>query len=257
MPVAGPLPAPDHLYLVRAAALPAFRPVFDALSHMGFYNFDPDRMRDPQPRDSDEMLAHDGGNIASVLARWQPNNERIAEYLAAAIPGVRGVRAETVGTKDSVKFLQRVIDDEAPWSFPATSMSDGALRVLGVLSALFQVGSSTQNDVALVGIEEPETSLHPGAVGGLRDALQEASQAKQVLVTSHSPELLDDRRIDPNSIIAVIARDGITEMGPLNEATLSVVRDRLYTAGELMRMEQFDPEQRNPEMMGELSQDRR
>jgi predicted ATPase len=256
-PVAGPPPAPDHLYLVRAAALPAFRPVFDALSHMGFYNFEPERMRDPQPRDSDEMLARDGGNIASLLARSQPNKERIAEYLAAAVPGVRSVRTETAGTKDSIKFLQRVIDDEAPWSFPATSMSDGALRVLGVLSALFQLGSSAQSDVPLVGIEEPETSLHPGAVGVLRDALREASEFKQVLVTSHSPELLDDRHLDANSILAVIARDGVTEVGPLNEATQSALRDRLYTAGELMRMEQFDPEQRNPEMMGELSWDRR
>jgi predicted ATPase len=33
-----PLPGPDRLYLVTAASLPVFRPVFDALSRMGFYN---------------------------------------------------------------------------------------------------------------------------------------------------------------------------------------------------------------------------
>jgi predicted ATPase len=57
----------DRLYLVNAAGLPEFRPVYEALSRMGFYNPNPDRLRDLQLPDSGELLARDGGNLASVL----------------------------------------------------------------------------------------------------------------------------------------------------------------------------------------------
>src|SRR5216683_2362265 len=38
----------DRLYLVNAAGLPDFRPIYDSLSQMGFYNLNPDRIRDLQ-----------------------------------------------------------------------------------------------------------------------------------------------------------------------------------------------------------------
>ena len=43
-----------------------------------------------------------------------------------------------------------------------------------------------------MGIEEPELALHPAAAGVLIDSLREAADTAQVLVTSHSPDLLDD-----------------------------------------------------------------
>ena len=57
----------DRLYLVAAAGLPTFRPIYDALSHMGFYNFNPDTIRDLQPPDPGIVLKRDGSNLASVL----------------------------------------------------------------------------------------------------------------------------------------------------------------------------------------------
>ena len=48
----------DRLYLVNAAGLPQFRPVYDALSSMGFYNLNPDQIR--------ELQAPGSGNAASA-----------------------------------------------------------------------------------------------------------------------------------------------------------------------------------------------
>ena len=59
-------------------------------------------------------------------------------------------------------------------------------------SALFQSSNGKANGVPLVGIEEPEIALHPAAAGVLRDSLRDASESSQVIVTSHSPDLLDD-----------------------------------------------------------------
>jgi hypothetical protein len=94
----------------------------------------------------------------------------------------------------------------------------------------------------LVGIEEPEMALHPGALGVLLDALREASEFTQVLVTSHSADLLDDPEIAADSLLAVAADGGFTNIGPLSGADRSVLRDRLFTPGELLRADQLVPE---------------
>jgi hypothetical protein len=63
-----------------------------------------------------------------------------------------------------------------------------------------------------------------------------------VLVTSHSGDLLDDERISTESILAVYAEEGLTQIAPLDEAGRSALRQRLYTAGELLRQNQLRPD---------------
>ena len=125
-------------------------------------------------------------------------------------------------------------------------MSDGTLRVLGILVALFQLSTSGAWRVPLVGIEEPEIALHPGASGVLRDSLHEASRHTQIILTSHSPDLLDDDELDPDAILVVAAKAGDTTINPLGGVGRSVLYDQLYTAGELLRIGQLVPEPEQP-----------
>jgi hypothetical protein len=97
--------------------------------------------------------------------------------------------------------------------------------------------------VRLVGIEEPEVALHPGAAGVLRDALRAAARNTQVIVTSHSPDLLDDKSISDANILAVTMRAGETLMGPVDDAGRSAIRDKLFTVGELLRLGQLNPDE--------------
>jgi predicted ATPase len=119
-------------------------------------------------------------------------------------------------------------------------MSDGTLRALAVLVALFQ-GLSEQH-VSLIGIEEPEIALHPGAAGALRDALLEAANHRQVLVTSHSPELLDSLEISDEQLVSVVSEGGRTLVSGLDAKTRAVLRQRLFTAGELLKRGQLEPD---------------
>ena len=70
----------------------------------------------------------------------------------------------------------------------------------------------------------------------------DASRHTQVLVTSHSPELLDNHRVSADSILAVEAAGGITHIASLDEVGRSVLRDRLYTPGELLKLNQLSPD---------------
>lgn len=245
----GPIAAIDRLYLVNASGLATFRPVYEALSRMGFYSLNPDCLRDLQSPDAGELLARDGSNITSVLANLQKHNprrkQRIEEYLASVVPGVHGVDVKVVGPKETLEFRQQVAGSRDPWRFLAANMSDGTVRALGILVALFQGGNGSGPKVPLVGIEEPEIALHPAAAGLLLESLREASRSTQIIVTSHSPELLDDRQLEADSLLSVYAEGGSTHIAPLDAAGRTALKMRLYTPGELLRMDQLrpDPEQ--------------
>ncbi len=239
-----PAVTPDRLALVSVSGMTVFRPVFDALTGMGFYNLNPKLMRDPQKPQDGRMLKPVGENIVSVighLERVAPENLTLIEnYLQTVVPMMHGLERKQIGPLETLEFRQEVAGAQAPWRFPAQNMSDGTLRALGVLTALFQ--GNQDHAPSLVGIEEPETALHPAASAALREALIKASQTTQVIVTSHSPDLLDDRNIQPEHILAVLSEGGDTRIGPLDAASIKVMRDHLFSAGELLRLNQLKPD---------------
>ena len=237
-----PAAAKDRLYLVNASGLKEFRPVYEAFSRMGFYSLNLDKIKDLQAPDPGDLLTRDGSNLASVFKQLSPSVKgRIKEYLAAIVPSVDKIEARKYGPKEALVFTQNVTRSEDPQRFLANNMSDGTLRALGILVALFQGNNDPKKRVLLVGVEEPEIALHPAAAGVLLDALREAADKTQIIITSHSPDLLDDKDLDPESILAVEARDGITVIADIDEAGRSAVRDRLYTTGELLRIDQLQP----------------
>ena len=244
-----PAAALDRLYLVNVSGFVAFRRVYDALSEMGFYNLRPDEMRALQPPDGGELLRRDGGNIAGVvaaLASGRPElKRRIDSYLAKMVPGIDGVDRRIVGPREALEFRRTVRGARHSWRFSPNNVSDGTLRALGALVAAFQApGQSARR---LVGIEEPEAALHPLAAGVLVDALREAAKTTQVLVTSHSVEMLNNPDIADPSILAVRSEQGESRIGPLDDMGRSAVQGRLHTVGELLRMDRLspDPDQSN------------
>lgn len=239
-----PAVAEDRLYLVSASNVAAFRPVYDALTNVGFYNLSPAAIRQPQQPDAGTLLRRDGSNLASVLGHLATANpaalERVVEYLRQVAPGVESVAKKSVGPMETIEFRQQVAGRKDPWAFMAANISDGTLRGLGVLVALLQ---SNGRAPTLIGIEEPEVALHPAAVSILIDAVRDAAKTTQVIITSHSPELLDRDDLDPDAILAVVADQGVTAIGPVSEVGRSALRDRLFTAGELLRMNQLAPDE--------------
>ena len=127
-----PAAADDRLYLVNVSGVEAFRPVYDALVGMGFYNLNPEAIRELQSPDPGDLLKRDGSNIASVLgslgARSPRLKQRIEEYLGKVVSGVSGVDDRSVGPKETLEFKQEVRGARHPWRFFASNMSDGTLR---------------------------------------------------------------------------------------------------------------------------------
>ena len=237
-----PAAAADQMYLVRASGAREFRAAYAALSNMGFYNLNLQALRDPQPSDPGDLLQRDGRNAASVLDNLKRYAPEAKEHLEKVVPGLVSVERRPFGGRETLEFSQENPASAKPWRFSAGQMSDGTLRGLGVLLALFQGGGNGRARPGLIGIEEPEVALHPGAAGVLIDSLRDAAARTQVLVTSHSPDLLDDKDISADSILAVEAEHGGSRVGSLDEVNRSVLKDRLYTVGELLKMGQIEPD---------------
>lgn len=237
----------DRLALVALSASPTFRPVFDLLSRMQFYSLVPDRIRELQDPDPGILLRRDGSNAAAVLREIQqstPNTyRRLCNLLSKVVPGTNRVEHYSVGPKESLRFFQD-IGDKASWRFNAINMSDGTLRVLGILLAIYQEPAAS-----LVAIEEPESTIHPAAADVLVDIFVDGEKRSQILITTHSPDILDNKEITDEHLRVVESVRGETRISPLNPISRQVVRDKLYSSGELLRMNQLEPDRNTSDSM--------
>lgn len=65
-----------------------------------------------------------------------------------------------------------------------------------------------------------------------------ASRRSQVIVTTHSPELLD--LVQPNDVRVVCrSEEGVTSVAPMAASQRHVVKQGLMTLGDVMRTEGF------------------
>ncbi len=245
--VPGPAASSDRLYLVSASGLKEFRPVYDSLSEMGFYNASPERIKDLQLPDAGDRLARDGSNMAAALDRIgkvEPEvKARIERHLARIVPGIRGVDRVALGPRDTLQFRQDA-GVESEWRFLAASMSDGALRALGTLAALFQIG-----EMPLVGLDDADAGLDPAGLAVLLEAMREVSHCRQVLAASHAPDVLDSPNLTADSILAVVADAGTTFAGPLDAVGREALRRRLGTGELLPRPERDKGEEPEAEQL--------
>jgi hypothetical protein len=69
----------------------------------------------------------------------------------------------------------------------------------------------------------------------LTDILIDGTARSQILLTTHSPEMLDNKKLKDEQIIAVESVHGVAQITPLTKSVRDVIRQRLYTAGELLR----------------------
>jgi predicted ATPase len=233
--------SPDRLALFAASALDEYRPIYDFLTSMRFYSIEPDQLRKLQRQDSGEILKEDGSNAVSVLNNLHQLAEtvgderynRLCRLLARVAPGIQSIRPYFPGTEGTIFFQQDTGDNKASL-FKAFEMSDGTLRILGLLLAIFQPQAPS-----VLLIEEPEATIHPAAVELVTQILLDAAQERQVIITTHSPDILDFKGLSDEQIRVVSMERGYTVVTPLSRASRQAIRNRLYTPGELLRIDEL------------------
>lgn len=176
---------------------------------LGFYTgFDVERYSDLRTKPADirpeTTLLNGGQNLGTVLhemltrAAYRTAADDLREFLRVAYPSFEDIFAETsYGTPP--KVLARIREKGMRRSMELWDLSDGTLRFLCLAAALLN-----PSPPPFIAIDEPEVGLHPRLLPIVADMIKTAAETVQVMVTTHSPDLLNCFDIEE---VAVIRRE--------------------------------------------------
>ncbi len=170
--------------------------VLDCLQSSRTFRLDPYAMRIAVQAARNPVLNWRGDNLAAVLQAMLSGPDRKAildleSKLHDAIPTLKGVSLSTLpDSSHQIEFTLNV-DTRPPITIPCAQASDGAMLLTGFLVLAY--GNTPERLL----IEEPENGLHPSRLKMVIDILRKIStgeignQSRQVIVTTHSPLLLN------------------------------------------------------------------
>ena len=185
-----------------------------------FFYFEPrERMRAPNAVKEIRHIGLMGEELASFLntlrALDEPQFKAVEKALRMIIPDVTGI---DVSVNELGEVELKILEGKTP--IPARVLSEGTLRILGLLSLV-----SAKDPPALLGFEEPENGIHPRRIRMIADLLKNrvATGDTQLIVTTHSP-ILPDMVSDENLFVCHkkqghTAIDPFSTWGPLGRSS--------------------------------------
>ncbi len=168
--------------------------------------FDVDNLREPQRGYADE-LGPKGEALLPFLANIQNNNpdtfKRWRNLLTSLFANITDINIRDHNSVAASKILEV---SERKTVFNGKQVSDGFLRILAIIVMLY---SSKPPSILL--FEEPENGVHPRLLMKMIEMFRAMTQRKephqtQVLMTSHSPYLLDFFRDTPEAVYTIRRR---------------------------------------------------
>lgn len=151
------------------------------------YDFAPRLAQMATPMDGSTRLKEDGSNLPTIvrnLLRQEHTRSRLQALVQTLLPYV--VSVQTGRLPNDAAYLQVVEQFAEQRTFSAPLLSEGTVHAIALVVALFF--DARPNEVAI--FEEPDRHLHPKITERLMYLMRNASETRQILVTTHNPELL-------------------------------------------------------------------
>lgn len=213
-----------------------FSNLFDVIRGMSVHhvNYQSIRLSEATGGSHTNRLSKDTANTGNVLARLsQPTQQVVNRWVRQFVDMFAVFPYPSAKEGFLLGFAQQGTGQRDVWK--SSSVSDGTLNAVGMIVALLQ-----EPTPSLIVLEEPETNLHPGVLNAVADLILDASERTQVVVTTHSPDLLDAKWICPENLRIVSWEQGATQVRPLGEVPQSALREHLMYAGQLLRANALD-----------------
>ena len=212
---------PDQLtqtHLEQISANREFRPIAEYFAKVNYFHLVPQMIRYPQaggasPRVfGSSMIADMNATPVRTRQAWF---RRIERALQSAVPGFETLRLEVDKAGQPHLIAGYRNWRRNPSEQNETDFSDGTLRLIGLLWTII---SSPANGGVLL-LEEPELSLNAAVVQKLASLLAMAQRgtSMQVILSTHSPELLDDEGIRPGEVLVLQVTSDATVANQLSE----------------------------------------
>ena len=177
-------------------------------------------------------LKSDAGNLGPILRRlresFPENYRKIVETIRLAAPFFKDfVYRKDPGERMALEWFGA---DDPDTVLGPGQLSDGTLRFICLTTLLLQP-PELQPEVILV--DEPELGLHPFALTLLAEILQDASETRQVIVSTQSADLVNEFAAD--QVIVVDRVDGASTFTRMDTGRLGDWLED-YALGELWKM---------------------
>ena len=134
--------------------------------------------------------------------------DRIRPIMASVVPEVPNLSYQRMGLGTEVVFYSDTPVRGASGVYSHEQFSEGTLRLLGMLFDL----ATLPRDTSVVLIEEPETFLQASVVRSLPSLLAEVAMNRdvQMVISTHSPELIDSELVLPSQVLMLRSENGET-----------------------------------------------
>ncbi len=233
----------QNLILNIYGKLNNFRTIAEYFGSMRVYNID-ETLAKQSPNLNDSELERNGSNMIAFLKKIIENDklrERLLNDLRYAVPYIKNISPERILTYTTLKFTEQ----DSKLEFRAQQMSDGTIRLLGLLAILRQVVPPS-----VLIIEEPENAIHSYAVKVFVEIAKEVSVSEklpiQIFLTSHSPSVVDSV-LSPESIIDVPTqgfvskrRAGSSTIEKVSPKVIQAISKNLGRPSDFLREGDFD-----------------
>lgn len=142
--------------------------------------------------------------------------DRIRPIMASVVPEIPNLSYQRMGLGTEVVFYSDTPVRGASGVYSHEQFSEGTLRLLGMLFNL----ATLPRDTSVVLIEEPETFLQASVVRSLPSLLAEVAMNRdvQMVISTHSPELIDSELVLPSQVLMLRSENGETTGELLSES---------------------------------------
>jgi len=170
--------------LIRHGFFRLVGPFENLFSGVATYDIDPRAIKRPHEKAGIPRLEENGENLALVLKNILADPQKARSFhnlLRYMLPF-----AVEIGVEDflGLSLLLKLREEYYEDSLLANLLSDGTVNVVALITALFF------EDKDVIIIEEPERNIHPHLISGLMRLMEDAARNKQIIITTHSPEVV-------------------------------------------------------------------
>ena len=167
--------------------------------NISIYDIDPKQSKRGIPITGKTELEEDGRNLAIVLENILEDKDKRRKFsnlIQYLLPFIDDLRVEKFADKSLIFTLQETFTQNH--YLPAWFISDGTVNITALIVVLYFERKP------LIILEEPEKNIHPFLISKVVSMMEEASQKKQIIVTTHNPEIIKHINIEN---ILLISRD--------------------------------------------------
>lgn len=198
------------------------------LNNLSIYNIDPALSRKAIPISGKAELEEDGSNLAIILKNILSDKGKRRKFINLAkdlLPFVNDIKIEKFADKYLIFTLKEIYSKNN--YLPASLISDGTINITALIIALY-----FENNFLTI-MEEPERYMNPSLIAGIIDMMKDASRNKQIILTTHNPEMVKHAGLED---IFLVARDkkGFSQISrPADKEEIKVFLDNELGLEEL------------------------